>query len=155
MQKYELNKEKSYLQGNKKERQIQVVEEESRTRRLLCRVRLFKRTNAKSTVCVCVCVCVCSVTSNSLQSHGLQPTRLLCLWNFPGKNTGVGIHFLLQGIFSTQGLNPCLFYLLHWQVSSLPLCQVNLFLDFAQGSTVLPWQSEQLEYAYGMLALPF
>ena len=28
--------------------------------------------------------------------HGLQPTRLLCPWDFPGKNTGVGCHFLLQ-----------------------------------------------------------
>jgi len=37
--------------------------------------------------------------------HGLQPTRLLCLWDFPGKNTGVGCHFLLQGIFPTHGLN--------------------------------------------------
>ena len=39
----------------------------------------------------------------------------------PGKNTGVGGHFLLQGIFLTQGLNPCLLCLLHWQVGSLPL----------------------------------
>ena len=31
---------------------------------------------------------------------------LLCLWNFPGKNTGVGCHFLLQGIFLTQRLSP-------------------------------------------------
>ena len=38
--------------------------------------------------------------------------------DFLGKNTGVGCHFLLQGIFLTQGLNP---YLLHWQVDSLPL----------------------------------
>ena len=38
--------------------------------------------------------------------HGLQPTRLLCPWNFPGKSTGVGCHFLLQGIFPTQGSNP-------------------------------------------------
>ena len=36
-----------------------------------------------------------------LQPHGLQPTRLFCPWNFPGKNTGVGCHFLLQGIFMT------------------------------------------------------
>ena len=43
---------------------------------------------------------------NSLQPNGLQPTRLLCPWNFPGKNTAVGCHFLLQGIFLTQGLNP-------------------------------------------------
>ena len=38
--------------------------------------------------------------------HLLQPqARLLCLWDSPGKNTGVGCHFLLQGIFPTQGLN--------------------------------------------------
>ena len=32
--------------------------------------------------------------------------RLLCPWNFSGKNAGAGCHFLLQGIFLTQGLNP-------------------------------------------------
>ena len=37
---------------------------------------------------------------------------------FLGKNTGVGCHFPLQGIFPTQGSNPCL---LHWQADSLPL----------------------------------
>ena len=46
-----------------------------------------------------------SVVSNSLRSHGLQPTRLLHPWNFPGKSTGMGCHFLLQGIFPTQGMN--------------------------------------------------
>ena len=39
-----------------------------------------------------------------LQPHGLQPTRLLCPWDSPSKNTGIGCHFLLQGIFQTQGL---------------------------------------------------
>ena len=43
--------------------------------------------------------------SDSLRPHGLQPTRLLCPWDSPGKNTGVGCHALLQGIFPTQGLN--------------------------------------------------
>ena len=38
-----------------------------------------------------------------------------------GKNTGVDFHFLLQGIFPTQGSNPHLLHLLHWQASSLPL----------------------------------
>ena len=58
------------------------------------------------THCVCVCVCVSrSVLSNSLQSCALWSTRLLCPWDFPGKNTGVGCHALLQGIFLTQGLN--------------------------------------------------
>ena len=42
----------------------------------------------------------------TLQPQRLQPTRLLCPWDSPGKNTGVGCHFLLQGIFLTQGLNP-------------------------------------------------
>ena len=67
------------------------------------------------------CVLRCSVVSNSLQPHGLQPTGLLCPWNSPGKNTGGGCHFLRQGIFLTQGLNPHLLSLLHWQVGSLPL----------------------------------
>ena len=40
-----------------------------------------------------------------LQPHGLQPTRLHCPWDFPGKNTGLSCHFLLQGIFPTQGSN--------------------------------------------------
>ena len=53
--------------------------------------------------------------------YGLQPTRLLYPWDFPGKNTRVGCHAFLQGIFPTQGLNPCLLRLLHWQVGSLPL----------------------------------
>ena len=42
---------------------------------------------------------------NSLTPHGLQPARLLCPWNSPGKNTEAGSHFLLQGIFLTQELN--------------------------------------------------
>ena len=39
---------------------------------------------------------------------------------FPGKNTGVGCHVLIQGIFPTQGSNPCLLCLLHWQMGFLP-----------------------------------
>ena len=96
-------------------------------------VRLYKKKNSQllgihfsSTlvaafplkVCSSSGVCVRTVTSNSLRSHGLYSARLLCLWDFPGKNTGVGCHFLLQGIFPTQGLNPCL---LHWQLDTLPV----------------------------------
>ena len=51
---------------------------------------------------------------------GLWPTRLLCPWYFSGKNTGVGCHFLFQGIFLTQELNQCPLHLLHWQMDSLP-----------------------------------
>ena len=49
---------------------------------------------------------VISVVSDSLRRHGLQPTRLLSLWDFPGKSTGVGCRALLQGVFLTQGLSP-------------------------------------------------
>ena len=47
-----------------------------------------------------------SVVSNPLRPHGLQHARLLCPWDFPGKNTGMGCYLLLRGIFLTQGSNP-------------------------------------------------
>ena len=53
-----------------------------------------------------------------LRPHGLQPTRLLCPWGFPGKHAGVGDHFLLQGTFPTQVWNPRLLCLLHWPAAS-------------------------------------
>ena len=56
--------------------------------------------------------------SESLQVCGLQPTRLLCPWDFPGQDTGLGCHFLLQRIFPTQGSNLCLLHLLCWQGDS-------------------------------------
>ena len=57
-----------------------------------------------------LCACqVTSVVSDSVQPCGwLKPTRLLCPWDSPGKNTGVGFCALLQGIFLTQGSNLCL-----------------------------------------------
>ena len=53
---------------------------------------------------------------NSLWPHGRYPSRLLCPWDSPRKNSGVGCLSLLQGIFLTQGLNLDLLCLLHWQV---------------------------------------
>ena len=58
-----------------------------------------------------------SVIFDSLRPHGREPARLLHLWDFPGKNTGVGCHFLLQGIFLTKGSNSGL---PHLQADSLP-----------------------------------
>ena len=71
----------------------------------------------KEVLCI---VYMCSVMSHSLQSHGLQPTRLLCPWNVPGENTGAGSHVFLQGIFPTQGSSLRLSCLMHWQADSLP-----------------------------------
>ena len=59
--------------------------------------------------------------SNSLQPYGPYPNSLLCPWDSPGKNTGVGCHVLLQGIFLTQRSKLHLFCFLRWLVCSLPL----------------------------------
>ena len=64
------------------------------------------------------CHACCLVMSDSFAAPW---TRLLCTWNFPGKNTGTGCHILIQGIFWTQGSSLCLLRLLHWQANSLPL----------------------------------
>ena len=66
--------------------------------------------------------CVFSITQSCLIVHCPMDYSLPgCPWNFPGKNNGVGCHFLLQGIFLTQGSNPHLLCLLRWQVDYLLL----------------------------------
>ena len=64
------------------------------------------------------CYLVTKSCPTLLQPCELQPTRLLCLWDFPGKNTREGCHFILQGISPKQGSNT---HLLHQQADSLPL----------------------------------
>ena len=64
------------------------------------------------------CCLVAKSCPTLLGPYRLEPARLHCPRDFSGKNTGVGCHFLLQGIFLTQGLT---LHLLHWQVDSLPL----------------------------------
>ena len=54
--------------------------------------------------------CVCSRSLSCVQLFAAPEPRLLWPWTFPGKNTGVGCPFLLQGIFPTQGSNPCLLH---------------------------------------------
>ena len=61
-----------------------------------------------------------------------SPTRLLCPWDFPGKNTGVGCHFLLQEIFPIQGLNP-----------GLPHCRQTLYRLSHQGTLVERWGGQR------------
>ena len=73
------------------------------------------------------CVCVCSVSQ--LCQTLCDPTNCSppgsSSVGFSRKNTGVGCHCLLQGIFLTRGLNPCLLHLLHWQSYSLPLSHLG------------------------------
>ena len=71
----------------------------------------------------CVCVCLWSTTQSCLtlcdpmdcSAPGSSVHRIF------HRNTGVGCHFLLQGIFPIQGWNQSLLHLLHWQVDSFPL----------------------------------
>ena len=79
----------------------------------------------------------CSVMSDSLRFHELKPTSFLCPWNFPGKSTGAGCHFLLQGIFPTQGSNP-----------GLPHCRQTLYHLSHKGSPGGPKVSHKLGYSH-------
>ena len=81
---------------------------------------------------------VCSVGSSSLWPHGLW---CFCLWDFPGKNTGVVYHFLLQGIVSTQGLNTHVLQLLPWQADSFatePLGKLSYRWDWVCALSYCP-----------------
>ena len=79
-----------------------------------------------------------------MQPCGLYPTRLLHPWDSPGKNTGVGCHFLLQGIFPTEGSNPGLLHCrqMLYPLNHLILCLyflilvVCIFLSFLDKSTM-------------------
>ena len=65
-------------------------------------------------VCMCVCVCVCSQSCPTLSTPWTVAQQALLSMDFPGKNTGVGCHFLFLGICPTQGLN---LHLLHGRQS--------------------------------------
>ena len=71
----------------------------------------------------------------TLRSHGLQPVSFLCPWDSPGKNTGVGCHFLLQGIFPTQESNP-----------GLLRCRQILYQLSYEGSPIMYNGSIQIRY---------
>ena len=79
---------------------------------------ILKSFHILSIMSMCCVVCYARLCPTLCSPHGLQPSRLLGPWGSLGKNARVGCHFLLQGMFPTQGLNLCL---LHWQVESLPL----------------------------------
>ena len=82
-----------------------------------------------STLCVCV-ICVQSlIVCDSWRPHRTVARWGPLPWNFPGKNTGVGCHFLLQGIFLTQGSN---------------LSLVSLALAGGFFTTIVTWETPRL-----------
>jgi len=68
-----------------------------------------------------------------------------CPWDFPGKNTEVGCHFLLWGIFPTQGLNLHLLCLLHWQADSWPLSKLGGY-SVLTTKNLVPFITTQLAF---------
>ena len=80
-----------------------------------------------------LCCCCCSVVSDSVQPHRWKPTRLLCPWDSPGKNPGVGCHFLLQ----------CMKVKSESEVASIHKHRVKLVLEKAgKPETKLPTSTE-------------
>ena len=99
-----------------------------------------------------------SVLSDSCDLMDCSSPRLLCPWDFPGNNTGVGCHFLLLGIFLTQGSNLCL---LLWQVEdSLLLSHLGspplhiLFPNYLQYSISLSLTGWPLPVSQTLQTLP-
>ena len=87
----------------------------------------------------------CSVMSDSFATPRTVACQVPLSMGFPGKNTGVGCHFLLQGIFQTQALNP---HLLHWQAASSPLSyhgSLQQGIIWPQMSTVLQLRNSGAE----------
>ena len=85
---------------------------------------------------------------NSLQSHGLNPDRLLCAWDSPGKNNRVGCHALLQRIFPNQGSKLHLLCLLHWQTGFSPPAppEYLLFILYLNCFLCMVWDTQHVSF---------
>ena len=83
--------------------------------------RILQAKVHKMLLCVHVCCLVRLFVTPWTVACSSRLSMGLCPRNFPGKNTGVGCHILLQEIFPTQGFNTRILSLLHWQADSLPL----------------------------------
>ena len=69
------------------------------------------------------CCCCRFITKSCLTCcDPMEPNKLLCPWDFPGRDIGVGCHALFQGIVPTQGSN---LHHLHWEADSLPLSHLG------------------------------
>ena len=109
----------------------------------------------KEEVCVLACS-VASVISDSIQSHRLQPTRLVCPLGSPCKDTGLNCHYLFQGFLPTQESNPHLLPTPEFQVDSLPQShQGSLDKDIYEFkiTSLLPYEKLQKSYSRKLTSL--
>ena len=96
----------------------------------LCNIVLYRR-----------CHQVASVVSDSVRPHGLQPTRLLCPWDSPGKNTGVGCQTLTKGHIHNWALFPLWLscFILSGAISNCSLFFLSSILDTFQSGGLIFW----------------
>ena len=86
-----------------------------------------------------VSVCFCSVVSDSLQPSRLYIARLFCPWNLPGKNTGMGCYFLLQGSMYHEIKAPGHFHKITWFHSYDLSIMIGIYLlSFLYFSIITP-----------------
>ena len=85
--------------------------------------------------------------SNSLWPYELYPTRVLWPWDSPGKENWNGLPCPSLGIFPTQGSNPSLLHLLHWQTGPLPLMSL-VFKDPVKRLCLLWLTLKLMEYIF-------
>ena len=106
---------------------------------------------------------VCQLFSHVQQfaPHGWQPTELLCSWNSPGTNIGMGSHSLPQGIFQTQGLNPgllncrqILYHLSHQGSPMMKVVKVKLSNCGIQRRRTFIFQKSSVRISLEFIILP-
>ena len=89
--------------------------------------KIKKIKKIKAMLCCCCCCWVASVVSDSVRPHRWKPTRLPCPWDSPGKNTGVGCHFLLQ-CMKVKSLSPVRLFATPWSAAY----QASLSMGFSR-----------------------
>ena len=118
-------KVEGYIQQEKEARMIHALKDSAGDNRTKSYLPLHKQMLHREIITdVHTYVCVCAQLPSCIWlfvTPCAEVRQVLCPWNFPAKDTRVGCHFLLQGIVPTQGSNPCLLCVLHWQMDSLPL----------------------------------
>ena len=111
----------------------------------------------KPHILACCCCPVLQSYPTLCNSMDYSPW-LLCPWDFPGKNTGVGCHFLLQDVFPTQRSNQ---HLLNWQGDSLALSHLGsptyfpllLFSPSVVSNSLWPHELQHTKLLYPSLSL--
>ena len=139
-----------------------------RDQTLWLQVNRQRRSTILNKACWCSLLTHCWLMLHSLWPHGLKLTSIHCPWDFSGKDTGVGCHFLLQGMFPTQRSTPHLLYLADgfftteppaWATTNTEHSQILAGPKFHKLLVTMDWRSNNhsscyhnYQYQYGLPA---